>query len=56
MRTKKNYHRTIDPDPKYNSVLIAKLINRTMQDGKKTIAMKHVYQALETVSKKRMGI
>lgn len=53
MRTKKNYHRTIDPDPKYNSVLIAKLINRTMQDGKKTIAMKHVYQALETVSKKK---
>ncbi len=52
MRTKKDYTRTIDPDPKYNSVLISKLINRTMKDGKKSIAAKYVYSALETVAKK----
>ncbi len=52
MRTKKDYTRKIDPDPKYGSVLIAKLINRTMKSGKKSIAMDHVYTALESAAKK----
>lgn len=50
MRTKKDYTRRIEPDPRYGSVLIAKLINRSMRGGKKAIAMKHVYQALEAVA------
>jgi small subunit ribosomal protein S7 len=53
MRTKKHKPRTIDPDSKYNSVLIAKLINRSMRDGKKATAMKYVYQALEQVAKQQ---
>ncbi len=53
MRTKKHKPRKIDPDEKYDSVLVAKLINRSMRDGKKTIARKHVYSALEQVSKKK---
>jgi len=52
MRTKKNYKRTIEPDPKHNSVLVARLINRSMISGKKTIAQKHVYSALAEVTKK----
>jgi small subunit ribosomal protein S7 len=51
MRTKKNYTRDIQPDPKYQSTLITKLINRSMRQGKKVTAQKHVYQALETVAK-----
>lgn len=52
MRTKKHKTRQIKPDPKYNSVLVAKLVNRSMRSGKKEIARKHVYQALENASKK----
>ena len=37
---------TIAPDKKYNSVLITKLINRIMWDGKKTIATTIVNEAL----------
>lgn len=46
MRTKKNYHRSIPPDPVYQSVEVQRLINRCMRDGKKTVAQKQVYQAL----------
>ncbi len=37
----------IQPDAKYSSVLISKLINKIMQGGKKSIAEKIVYGALE---------
>lgn len=51
MRAKKISTRQIEPDKKYNSVLVAKLINRAMREGKKSVASKHVYTALETASK-----
>ncbi len=51
MRTKKHKPRTIDPDPKYNSRLVAKLVNRSMKSGKKTVAQKHVYYALNKAGK-----
>ncbi len=51
MRTKKNYLRTTEPDQKFGSVLVSKLINRSMKGGKKLVAAKQVYQALEIVSK-----
>ncbi len=51
MRTKKNYLRTTEPDTKYHSVLVTKLINRVMLDGKKTVASNHVYFAIDTVCK-----
>lgn len=40
------------PDPIYNSLLVSKFINYTMRNGKKTIAQKVVYGALEDASKK----
>ncbi|MSQ33871.1 MAG: 30S ribosomal protein S7 [Dehalococcoidia bacterium] len=39
--------RVIAPDPKYNSVALARFINKVMQRGKKSVAQKIVYQALE---------
>lgn len=52
MRAKKTYTRQIQPDKKHDSVLVAKLINRSMCDGKKSVAAKQVYKALESVSTK----
>lgn len=44
--------REIKPDAKHNSVLLAKFINNIMIDGKKSIAEKIVYGALDRVEKK----
>jgi small subunit ribosomal protein S7 len=50
MRAKKAKIRETEPDSKYKSVKIAKLINRSMRDGKKSVAQKQVYLALELVA------
>lgn len=44
--------REVTPDPLYNDKVITKLINRVMLDGKKGIAQKIVYGALELVEEK----
>ncbi len=44
--------REIVPDPVYGSQVITKFINKVMWDGKKTVAQKIVYNALEIASKK----
>jgi len=44
--------RRINPDRKYNSVLVQKMINRSMLNGKKHVAERAVYGALETAAKK----
>ena len=44
--------RNIQPDRKYDSVLVQRLINKSILDGKKLTAEKAVYQALETAAKK----
>ena len=49
MRAKKNYVRTVVPDSKYNSGVVAKLINAVMLEGKKTVAAKQVYDALSLI-------
>src|SRR3989344_7514826 len=41
----------IEPDYKYSSLVVAKLINRVMQRGKKSVAEKIVYGALERAEK-----
>ena len=40
------------PDPIYNSVLVTKLINSVMLDGKKGVAQKVVYDAFHIVEEK----
>ena len=44
--------RAILPDPKYRSEMIAKFINMVMLNGKKSVAEKIVYGALDTVAEK----
>ena len=44
--------REILPDPVYNSVLVTKLVNGVMLDGKKGVAQKVVYDAFETIKTK----
>jgi len=41
--------RKTEPDVRYDSVVVAKFVNRIMQKGKKSIATRIVYTALETV-------
>lgn len=51
MRRKNYKKRTVQPDPIYNSVLVTKFINLTMQRGKKALAQKIVYTVLENLEK-----
>jgi small subunit ribosomal protein S7 len=44
--------REILPDPVYNSVLVTKLVNSIMLDGKKGVAQKVVYSAFDIISEK----
>ena len=39
-------------DPRYKSVIIPKLINSIMYDGKKTVAEKIVYEAIDKIKSK----
>jgi small subunit ribosomal protein S7 len=45
--------REISPDFLYESVLISKFINHIMKDGKKSVARKAVYGALDIIAKKK---
>ena len=42
----------LKPDPRFNSKLVSKFINSLMWDGKKTVAMKVFYGAMEQIAKK----
>jgi small subunit ribosomal protein S7 len=44
--------RSVPADPVYGSVLLTKLINQVMWDGKRSTAEEIVYEALEMVGKK----
>ncbi|MBF7095996.1 30S ribosomal protein S7 [Alkalibacter mobilis] len=44
--------REVLPDPLYNSVLVTKLVNNIMLDGKKGVAQKIVYGAFDTIAEK----
>lgn len=47
--------RVILPDPKFGSQLLAKFINMMMQSGKKSIAERIVYGALDQIKEKGKG-
>jgi small subunit ribosomal protein S7 len=44
--------REVLPDPLFNSQLVTKFVNVVMRDGKKTVAEKILYQALESIRQK----
>ena len=47
--------REILPDPKYGDQVLAKFINMVMRSGKKSVAEKIVYGALDEIGKKSKG-
>lgn len=49
MRRRRAPVREISPDPKYNSTIAMKFINNLMWDGKKSLAMKIFYGALDRI-------
>jgi small subunit ribosomal protein S7 len=52
MRKSRPQKRTILPDPKYHDVLVTKFVNNLMERGKKTLAYKVFYDAIDVVSEK----
>lgn len=44
--------REVSPDPIYGSVLVSRLINKVMKDGKKSLAESITYKAFELVREK----
>ncbi|MCF7913473.1 MAG: 30S ribosomal protein S7 [Candidatus Cloacimonetes bacterium] len=51
-RRRKAIERDIYPDPKYKSIVLSKFINTVMKEGKKSIAEKIVYGALDILEEK----
>jgi small subunit ribosomal protein S7 len=52
MRRRKAKKITILPDPKFNDVVVTKFVNNLMLDGKKSLAFRIFYDAIEIVDKK----
>ena len=48
----KSLIRPLTPDLKYNSVLVQRLINKSMLDGKKLMAQRLVYSGMELAAQK----
>ena len=51
-RKKTQPKKNVIPDPKFNSTIIPKLINNIMYDGKRGVAAKIVYDAIEKIKTK----
>ncbi len=51
-RKKKTIDRGILPDPKYNSVVVSKFVNRMMWQGKRSITLRLVHGAMEILQEK----
>ena len=51
-RKKTQPKKNVVPDPKFNSTIIPKLINNIMYDGKRGVAAKIVYDAIEKIKTK----
>ncbi|GAB4174512.1 MAG: 30S ribosomal protein S7 [Calditrichia bacterium] len=52
MRRRKAPERKVLPDPKYKSVLVSKFVNNLMLDGKKSVAEKIFYDAMDIIAEK----
>jgi len=53
MRKTKAKKRPLLPDPKFNDQLVTRFVNNLMLDGKKSIAFKIFYDALDIVENKK---
>ncbi len=52
MRRRTAEKRIVKPDPKFQDKQVARFVNYLMKDGKKNVARKIVYQALEIIEEK----
>ncbi|NKI35315.1 30S ribosomal protein S7 [Wenzhouxiangella sp. XN79A] len=48
-RKHSNFHRDVLPDPKFGSELLTRFINMVMMDGKKSVAERIVYGAIDEI-------
>jgi len=53
MRKKVSKKRILLPDPKFNDQLATRFVNNLMLDGKKSVAFKVFYDALEIIEEKK---
>ena len=51
-RKNKSINPPVMPDTRYNSTVISKFVGRMMLDGKKSVSMRIVYEALDTLKQK----
>jgi len=51
-RKKLTNKRTASPDPRFNSILVSKFTNGLMLDGKKALARRLFYDAMDVIDKK----
>jgi small subunit ribosomal protein S7 len=56
MRRRRAVKRELTPDVKYNSELVARLINTIMSSGKKSTAQRIVYGAFDLIREKKGGM
>jgi small subunit ribosomal protein S7 len=54
-RRKVSERRPIDPDARFNSVLVSKFTNGLMERGKKSVAQRIFYDAMDLVASKVQG-
>ncbi len=52
MRKKRSERRQVVPDPKYNDVFVAKFVNNIMECGKKHLARRVLYDALDIIEQR----
>ena len=53
MRKKQSKKRDLIPDPKFNDQLVTRFVNNLMQQGKKSIAYKIFYDAIDIIESKK---
>ncbi len=52
MRRRRAERKTAKPDPLYKDQLVSRFVNSVMESGKKSVAQRLVYQALEVIEEK----
>ncbi|MCP5559437.1 MAG: 30S ribosomal protein S7 [Verrucomicrobiaceae bacterium] len=55
-RRKRVYDKPVNKDQRYDSDIVGHLINRVMQSGKKSLAERIVYSAIETLNEKSEAV
>jgi len=55
MRKRKPKKRILLPDPKYNDILVTRFVNNLMLEGKKSVAFRVFYDAIDEVEEKMKG-